>query len=59
MPKLTTQQEGVITLFDEKGELYGIIYKDMKSRKNIFYSCSEMSFEELQTIFKEDNPLPA
>lgn len=57
MSKLTTKKEGVMTLFDESGELYGIIYKDMTSRKNIFYSCKEMSFEDLEGIFKDNSKI--
>jgi hypothetical protein len=53
MPKLKTDKEGIITLIDEEGELFGIIRKDMKSRKNIFYSCKEMSFDELTDIFQD------
>lgn len=54
MKKISTEQEGVITLLNEKQELTGVIRKDPVSRKNVFYSCTEMSFEELQAIFKED-----
>ncbi len=52
--KLKAEESGVITLLDEKGELYGVIYKDMQSRKNVFYKCSEMSFSELSGLF-DDN----
>jgi hypothetical protein len=50
-----TEQEGVMCLIDDKGELCGVIRKDMMTRKNIFYSCKEMSFEDLQALFKTDN----
>lgn len=49
---METQKEGVITLFNKEGDLIGIIRKDMVSRKNIFYSCSEMDFDQLETLFK-------
>lgn len=50
----TTQKEGVITIFDDEGELIAIIYKDMKSRKNIFYATTEMSMEELEKLVGSD-----
>jgi hypothetical protein len=50
----TTQKEGVTTIFDADGELEGIIYKDMKSRKNVFYKCEEMSMEELEIMVGSD-----
>lgn len=53
MPK-HTETEGVITVKDNEGELTAIIYKDMVSRKNIFYSCKEMSFEELGEMIGSD-----
>lgn len=55
MEKITTEQIGVIVLKDDKGSLVGLIYKDpMLHNKNIFYSCTEMSFEELEGLFKRD-----
>lgn len=58
MPKIfKTDQEGVITLKDNEGNLKGLIYKDLISRKNIFFSCQEMTFEELQTLFKDEDKI--
>ncbi len=54
MTNLITDQEGVITLINEQGVLKGLIRKDPISRKNVFYSCTEMDFEELQRIFKHE-----
>lgn len=55
MEKITTEQIGVIVLKDDKGSLIGLIYKDpMLHNKNIFYSCTEMSFEELESLFKKN-----
>ena len=51
---MKTTKEGVTTLLDNDGNLTGIIYKDMRSRKNIFYSCSEMSMEELEEMVQSD-----
>jgi hypothetical protein len=53
MPK-STQKEGVTTIFDNEGNLIAIIYKDMKSRKNVFYSVSEMGMEELEQLVGSD-----
>ena len=50
-----TEQIGVIVLKDDNDNLTGIVYKDPKhGNKNIFYSCTEMSFEELEGLFKKD-----
>lgn len=50
----TTEQIGVIALLDEKSALVGVIYKDPVSRKNVVYRTDEMSFEEMQSIFKKE-----
>lgn len=49
----STEQEGVITLLNDKNELTGVIRKDPISRKNVVYKCEEMSFDELQEVFKK------
>jgi hypothetical protein len=49
-----TQQEGVVTIFNDKNELIAIIYKDMNSRKNIFYSVTEMGMKELEKLVGSD-----
>lgn len=55
MEKITSEQIGVITLKDCDNNLIGIIYKDPKNNnKNIFYSCTEMSFEDLEQLFKKE-----
>ncbi len=51
---LKTQQAGVIALINKDGDLEAIIYKDPRSRKNVFYRCQEMAFDELETLFKND-----
>lgn len=43
---------GVITLLDASGELQGIVYKDPKSRKNVFYRCEEMALDEIGEVLK-------
>lgn len=49
----SAEPEGVIPLVNEKNELVGVIKKDMVSRKNVIYKCEEMSFDELQEVFKK------
>ena len=51
---MKTSKEGVTTIFDNESQLVGIIYKDMNSRKNIFYKCQEMSMEELEMMVGSD-----
>lgn len=50
MPK--TSQEGVITVYNEENELVAIVKKDEVSRKNVFYSVSEMGFEEIGSLIE-------
>lgn len=58
MPKnLKPNEEGVITLRDEENLLMGIITKDPISRKNVFYSCTEMTFDELKALFTSDKKI--
>jgi hypothetical protein len=49
----TTLKEGVTTIHDDDG-LIAIIYKDMKTRKNVFYKCSEMDMTELEHLVGSD-----
>lgn len=51
---LKTSKEGVTVIFDQEGEVCGIIYKDMKSRKNVFYKCEEMSMSDLEKMIGSD-----
>lgn len=54
---ITTSKEGVVIL--RRGdEIVGMIIKDLGlSRKNIFYSASEMSLEEIEGLFKDETNL--
>ena len=45
------QTEGLITI-KENNELVAVVYKDLKSRHNVFYRCEEMSFDELSDLLK-------
>lgn len=49
-----TSKEGVTCIFDSEGELIAIIYKNMKIRSNVFYSCNPMSMEELEEMIGSD-----
>lgn len=51
---IKTGKEGVLTIFNESGELMAIVYKDMKTRKNVFYSVNEMGMEELEHLLKTE-----
>lgn len=47
---MQTKTEGVITIYNEQGELTAIVLKDEKSRKNVFYTTNEMGFEEIRSL---------
>lgn len=43
----TTKTEGIIAIYKD-GSLTAIVHKDEATRKNVFYSVSEMSFQDLE-----------
>lgn len=43
-------QEGVLIKVNEKEELIAVVRKDPTSRKNIFYTCREMSLAEIEHL---------
>lgn len=47
------KKEGVLTITDEYGNLIALVYKDPKSRKNVFYSVSEMGMDEIEFLLKQ------
>lgn len=51
---MTTQEEGLLTILSEKGDLIGVVYKDTRNRKNVFYKCEEMDTEDLKQLLGED-----
>lgn len=53
MKKFFQQEIGVMALTDTTGTLTGVIYKDPKTHKNIFFTCKEMSFDDLKELFDE------
>lgn len=48
-------EDGVISLTNEDGALIGIVRKDPTSRKNVFYTVSEMSLTELAEMLKNND----
>lgn len=51
---MQTKTEGVITIYNEQGELTAIVLKDEKSRKNVFYTVTEMGFEDIRSLLSAD-----
>ena len=47
---MEVKKEGVVTIYNEKGDLTGIVLKDMSIRKNIIYSCKEKTEDEIFTL---------
>ena len=48
----TTEKVGVLLIKDTNGNIIGMVCKDMVTRKNIFYTCSEMSVDEIEHLLK-------
>lgn len=44
--------EGVITVYDAQNTLTTIVLKDEVSRKNIFFSVTEMGFEDIGVLLE-------
>jgi hypothetical protein len=42
----------VLLIKDGKDNIIGMVCKDMVTRKNIFYACSEMSVDEIEQLLK-------
>lgn len=57
MQKLNAKKVGVTIILNKDNELLSLIYKDEKTRKNIFYSCKEMGMDDLEVMFnyKDEN----
>lgn len=53
MDPTNIKKEGVITVYDDRGELKAIVLKDEKTRKSVFYSVLEMGFEEIEALLKK------
>ena len=47
---MTTQKQGVTCVYNDEKELIAVIHKDETTRKNVFYSCGEMSMEQLEEL---------
>lgn len=46
--------EGVI-LIKKEGNIVGFVRNDLEQRRSIFYKAEEMSFGDLQELFKDQN----
>lgn len=52
--KIKTAKEGVVLLKEvESGVPIALIYKDMVTRKNVFYACKEMDMVEIEDLFNK------
>lgn len=50
----TTEKVGVLLVKDSKENIIAMVCKDMVTRKNIFYACSEMSVDEIEHLLKDE-----
>ena len=50
---MQTKQEGIVTVYDDKGALVAIVVKDEASRKNVIYNVSEAGLEDIQALLKK------
>lgn len=48
----STEKVGVLLIKDTNENIIGMVCKDMVTRKNIFYTCSEMSVDEIEHLLK-------
>lgn len=50
------KQTGILAVFnsDNDNELVAVVVKDDKTRKNVFYACSEMGFAELEALINRN-----
>lgn len=46
------EKASVIAISGEFGKLVAIVYKDEKTRHNVFFKCEEMDFEEIESLLK-------
>lgn len=51
----TTKEEGVIMIYDLKGNAIGFIFRDNLTGKKIVMKCEEMSVDEIAELLKVDN----
>ena len=55
MTNKTTELIGVILKKDDEGHVKYMVYKDLEARKNVFYKCEEMSFDDIREMLVSDN----
>lgn len=47
---MTQQMESVLTIVN--GQLVAVVWKDMKTRRNVFYRCEEMTIGDIENLLK-------
>ena len=48
-----TEKVGVVTILDGEGELVGIIYNDMSTRRKVMFKCEQMSEDEMIAVLED------
>lgn len=48
---METKKEGVVTIHKD-GELVGVIYNDMQTRRKVMYKCEQMSEDEMIAVIE-------
>lgn len=51
---MNTKEEGVIMIYNEKGEAIGFIFREPISGKKIIMKCEEMDCEEIAELFTKN-----
>lgn len=47
---MTQKMESVLAITN--GTLYAVVWLDMKTRKNVFFKCEEMSMSDVEDLLK-------
>lgn len=50
---MKTEKVGVVTILDNEGELVGIIYNDMSTRRKVMFKCEQMSEDEMIAVLED------
>lgn len=48
-----SSKEAVLLILDENKNVVGFVKYDIQRRSNVFYSCSEMGIDEIESLFKK------
>jgi hypothetical protein len=54
---MKTQTENVVCIYDQKGELTGILRRDAVSGKKVIYLTTEADTEDIERIINPDKTL--